>query len=132
MPNEWCMSMSARSVQEYIFTLCAYAQQGYVFGRVGLCMYVCMYGMYVCIVWTKKRAVWGLTTEKFPVSVIYCSLVEFDGQKGAYYARRFVLGMSLGKKFGTILLMDGKRVLENCIMVSYALSTCNAAMQCYS
>ena len=31
--------------------------------------------------WTKKRAVWGLTTEKSPVSVIYCLLAEFDGQK---------------------------------------------------
>ena len=31
--------------------------------------------------WTKKRAVWGLTTRKSPVSVIYCSLVKFNGQK---------------------------------------------------
>ena len=53
-----------------------YAQQGYVFGRIGLCVYVCMY-VYV----DKKRAVWGLTTGKSPVSVIYCLLVEFNGQK---------------------------------------------------
>ena len=47
----------------------------------GLCVWshrfvcVCMY------MWTKKRAVWGLTTRKSPVSVIYCSLVKFNGQK---------------------------------------------------
>ena len=65
-----------------IITLCAYAQQGYVFGHVGLCMCVCMC-VYVCmyVYVDKKRAVWGLTTGKSPVSVIYCSLVEFNGQK---------------------------------------------------
>ena len=65
-----------------------YAQQGCVFGRVGLRMYVCMY---VAIYVDKKWAVWGLTTGKSPISVIYCSLVEFNGQKRAYYARGFVL-----------------------------------------
>ena len=29
----------------------------------------------------KKRAVWGLTAGRSPVSVIYCSLVKFNGQK---------------------------------------------------
>ena len=45
---------------------------------VCVCMCVCMY-IYV----DKKQAVWGLTctTGKSPVSVIYCSLVEFNGQK---------------------------------------------------
>ena len=43
--------------------------------RSRLCMYVCMY------MWTKKQAVWGLTTGKSPVSVINCSLVKFNGQK---------------------------------------------------
>ena len=48
-----------------------------MFGHVGLCTYVC-----VCMyMWTKKRAVWGLTTGKSPVSVIYCSLIEFNSQK---------------------------------------------------
>ena len=63
---------------------------------VCVCVYVCMY------MWTKKRAVWGLTTRKSSVSVIYCSLIEFNG---AYYARQFVLG----KKFGTILLTGRKK-----------------------
>ena len=40
----------------------------------------------------KKRAVLGLTNGKFSVSVIYCSLIEYNGQKGVYYARGFVLG----------------------------------------
>ena len=35
-----------------IITLCAYAQQGYAFGRVGLCTYV-----YVYIFVDKKQAV---------------------------------------------------------------------------
>ena len=48
----------------------------------------------------QKWAVWGLTAGKSSVSVIYCLLVEFNGQKGAYYASQFVQG----NKFGTILL----------------------------
>ena len=60
-------------------------QQGYAFGHVSLCMYVCVC-VYVYIyiyiyMWTKKRAVWGLTTRKSPVNVIYCLPVEFNGQK---------------------------------------------------
>ena len=55
----------------------------YVFGRVSLCMYAYMYVIYV----DKKWAVWGLKTGKSPVTVIYCSLVEFDGQN---YTRQFV------------------------------------------
>ena len=62
---------SCTYVHRVIITLCAYAQLGYVFGRVSLCMYM----------WTKKRAVWGLTTRKSPISVIYCLLVEFNSQK---------------------------------------------------
>ena len=38
-----------------------------VFGHVGLCMYI--------------LAVWGLTAGKSPVSVIYCLLIEVNGQK---------------------------------------------------
>ena len=53
----------------------------------------------------KKQTVYGLTTWKSPVSVIYCLLVEFNSQKGAYYASRFVQG----KKFGTILLMGWEK-----------------------
>ena len=36
-----------------LITLCAYAQQGYVFGCISLCMYVCII---VCIYVDKKRA----------------------------------------------------------------------------
>ena len=42
---------------------------------VYVCMYVYVWGIYV----DKKQAVWGLTTGKSPVCVIYCSLVEFNG-----------------------------------------------------
>ena len=65
-----------------------YVQQGYVFGRVSLYVYM----------WTKKLAVWGLTTEKYLISVICYSLVKFNGKKGVYYARWFIQG----KKFRTI------------------------------
>ena len=43
---------------------------------VYVCMYVCV------IICGQKRAVYGLTTGKSPVSVMYCLLVEFYGQKG--------------------------------------------------
>ena len=33
--------------------------------------------IYIC---EQKRAVWGLTTEKSPVSTIYCLFVEFNGK----------------------------------------------------
>ena len=33
--------------RQSLITLCAYAQQGYAFGSVGLCMYVCMYDTYI-------------------------------------------------------------------------------------
>ena len=75
-------------------------QQGYAFGHVSLWMYVCVCVCTYIYMWTKKRAVWGLTTRKSPVNVIYCLLVEFNGQKRGYYARQFILG----KKFETILL----------------------------
>ena len=83
------------------------------------CMYVCIC-MYVYV--DKKWAVWGLTTGNSPGSVIYCSLVEFNGQKGAYYARRFVLG----KKFGTILLTGQKKGPGNL----YYGKPCLVYMQC--
>ena len=74
---EICSGISLRSsyIIYYPVRVCA----------AGLCVwsrrFVCVY-MYVCMyMWTKKRAVWGLTTGKSPVSVIYCLLVEFNGQK---------------------------------------------------
>ena len=46
-----------------------------VWGRDYVCMCVCIYV-------EKKQAVWGLSAGKSPVSVIYCSLIKFNGQKG--------------------------------------------------
>ena len=66
--------------------------------HVCVCMYVCMY-IYV----DKKRTVWGLTTGKSPVSVIYCSLVEFNGQK------RGLLCQAIRPGNGTILLTGRKK-----------------------
>ena len=75
-------------------------QQGYVFGCVGLCMYVYVYVcIYVGIYVHKKRAVWGRTTEKSFVTVIYCSLLEFNSQKGVTTP-----GDSFREKILTILL----------------------------
>ena len=62
-----------------------------------LVMLVC-----VCVpvhIWPKKQAVWGLTTWKSPVSVIYCSLIN---KNGAHYARQFLQG----KKLWSILLTE--------------------------
>ena len=58
------LQIEALLVQLYIvFTLCTYiyTQQGYAFGRIGLCMYV-----HVCIYVVKKLAVYCLTTLKSP------------------------------------------------------------------
>ena len=41
---------------ENLITLCTYVQQGYVFGHVGLCAYVCTY-IYIYIHVNKKQAV---------------------------------------------------------------------------
>ena len=46
----------------------------------GLCVWSRRF-VYVCMYVNKKRAVWTLTTRKSFVSVIYCWLVEFNGQK---------------------------------------------------
>ena len=47
------------------------------FVYVCICVYICIC---VCIC-GQKTGCWGLTTGKSPVSVIYCLLVEFNGQK---------------------------------------------------
>ena len=72
--------------------------------------------------------------EKSPVSVFYCSLVESNSQKEAYYIRRLVPG----KKFGRIFLTGlGKRfqklyynklslVYRQCIMHAYRCAMLNA------
>ena len=99
------------------FTICAYALQGFAFDHISLCICVYVY------MWQKKLVVWGLTTWKSLVGAMYCSLIKLNRQKGAYYARWFIQR----KKFGGILLTGQERFLENCIMVSHALYTCNAA-----
>ena len=58
------------SPQLYYYPVCI-CTGGLLFGCVCLCM---------CHV-AKKRTVWGFTTWKFPISVIYCSLVEYNCQK---------------------------------------------------
>ena len=94
-------------------------QQGYAFGRIGLCI-ICMYVYYVA----KKAGSLRSYCLKSLISAIYCSLISLTTEKGAYYARQYVQG----KKFGGILLMGrGKGFFRNCITVSHALSTCNAA-----
>ena len=77
-----------------------YAQQGYVFGHVGLCMCACTY-TYMSM-WPKTGC---LRSYHFTVSVIYCSLIENNHQKGAHYAKQFLQG----KKFGSILLTEQKK-----------------------
>ena len=100
-----------------------------MFGRVGLCVYVCIYVcMYVydyVMYVDKKRAVWGLTTGKSPVSVIYCSLVKFNGQKRGLLCQAIRSGKEI---WNHSINGTEKEVLENCITVSHALSTCNAVM----
>ena len=97
-----------------IFTLYTYVQQG--------CVWSCQF-VYIFLR-GQKLAVWGLTVWKFPVGVIHCLLIEFNHQKGAYYIGWFVQR----KKFGSILLMGRKKCFPaNCITLSHASSTCNAA-----
>ena len=61
-----------------VFTLCAYAQQGYAFGRVGLCMYVCIY-IYVCVyICGQKNGLFSaLLLENLLLSVMNCLLFKF-------------------------------------------------------
>ena len=96
-----------------------------MFGRVSLCMYVCMYvWIYVCIC-GQKRAVWGLTTWKSPISVIYCLLVKFNGQKRGLLCQ----AICSGKEIWNHSINGTKKVLENCITVSHTLSTCMHSAQ---
>ena len=52
-----------------IFTLCMYAQQGYVFDRVGLCMYVYMH-VYVLICGLKTGCLWSYCLKSVNVNFI--------------------------------------------------------------
>ena len=58
-----------------VVTLCVYAQQDYVWSCrfVYVCVYVYVDKIMGCLGY--------ITTGKSPVSVIYCSLIEFNGQK---------------------------------------------------
>ena len=70
-----------------------------VFGRIGLCMYVCMHA---CKYVANKLPVWDVTAWKSLGSVTYSTahLSSLTAKKCAYYVRQFVLG----KKFRNILL----------------------------
>ena len=61
--EDYCMLEFGTSSRPSVplITLCAYAQQGYVFGCIGLCMYVCII---VCIYVDKKT---GLPLEISPL-----------------------------------------------------------------
>ena len=86
----------------------------------GLCVwsrqFVCVC-MYVCICGQINRLFGVLPPENLPLVQSTARSSSLTTKKGAYYARRFVLG----KKFGTILLTGWKKVLENCITVSHSL-----------
>ena len=47
----------------------------------------------------QKRAVWGLTTEKSPVSVIYCLLVEFKSQERGLLCKAIRSGKEMSNYF---------------------------------
>ena len=111
-------------------SLCAWSYRAYVLGHVGryvgLCMYICMcVCVYVYV--DKKRAVWGLTTRKFSISVIYCSLVEFNGQNGgllcqAIHSEKEIWSHSInGTEKDPGKLYYGK---------PHLVYTCTAIMQC--
>ena len=78
-------------------------QQGYAFGRIGLCInigLVCMYVcMYVCL-WPKNWLFEVLPLENLSFVQSTAHSLSLTVKKGVYYARRFVQG----KNFGGILL----------------------------
>ena len=102
--------------------LCVYVQQGYEFGRFGLCICVYVY-MYVA----KKLAVWGLTTWKSLVGAIYYLLIEFNRQKRSSLRQVIHSGKEIWRY--SINRM-GKGFPENYITISHTLSTCNASQLC--
>ena len=63
-----------------VVTLCAYAQQGYAFGCVGLCMcaYICM--------WQKNWLFEVLPLENLSLVQHTARLLSLTATKGAYYA----------------------------------------------
>ena len=57
-----------------VITLCTYAQQGYAFGRVSLCTYVCTC-TYICR--QKNRLFSALPLKNLLLSVMRCLLFKF-------------------------------------------------------
>ena len=123
MTKRSCVDTSHYSCDNYPVHVCAAGLcVSKLVTSVCVCMYVCMY---VCGYVDKNRLFRVLPLKKSPVSVIYCSLIEFNGQKRGSLCQGFVLE----KKFETILLYDGRRVRIT-VSHGHALSTgtCNAAM----
>ena len=54
-------------MDKLLIILCAYAQQGYAFGHISLCMYVCVC-VYVCIMWQKNCLFELLPLENLPLA----------------------------------------------------------------
>ena len=50
-----------------------------------------------CMYVAKNPAVWGLTARKSPVSVIYCSLVEYNHQKRGLLCQEIHSGKEIPK-----------------------------------
>ena len=93
---------------------------------VYMCMYVCMCG--------KKQAVWGLITWKTPVSVIYCLLVEFNGQKKLTMPGKEILKQSIHRMeegFWKIILQSATHcLLAMQLMQCYQMQKANMPLQC--
>ena len=84
-----------------------------------LVMSVCVY-----VLCGQKMNVWGLTASKSLVDAIYCLLIEFNHQKRSLLHQMICSGKEIRRH---PINETGKGFPENCIMVSRALSTCNAA-----
>ena len=79
--------------------MCTYAQQGYAFGHISLC--ICVYA-YACMWptnWDLENLLLVLSTAR-SLSLTHC-------QKGAYYSRQLIQE----KKFRRVLLTAGERKL---------------------
>ena len=58
-PSNWTVRADLNHIDGFLFlfTLCMYAQQGYAFGRIGLCVCMYIYIYLYVIIWSKKLAV---------------------------------------------------------------------------
>ena len=94
---------------------------------VGLCVWLCRFMCtYKCIMWPKKLVVWGLTAQKSFFGAIYCSLIKFNHQKRSLLCQ-------LGKEIWRLSINGMRKGFpENCITISHASSTCNAATCSYA